>query len=58
MAENNQKLSKQLNKLAVFGTKSVQIPVHQQMQLIKSIRFMPTRFYYHRLAQDLQASRN
>lgn len=58
MAENNQKLSKQLNKLAVFGTKSVQIPVHQQMQLIKSNSFYANSVYYHRLAQDLQASRN
>lgn len=58
MAENNQKLSKQLNKLAVFGTKSVQIPVHQKMQLIKSKKAYANSIYYHRLAQDLQSSRN
>lgn len=58
MAENNQKLSKQLNKLAVFGTKSVQIPVHQQMQLLKSNKVYTNSVYYHRLAQDLQSSRN
>lgn len=58
MAENNMKLSKQLNKLAVFGTKSVQIPVHQKMQLIKSSKVYTNSVYYYRLAQELQAKRN
>lgn len=30
MAEDSQKLSRQLNKLAIFGTKSVQIPADKK----------------------------
>ena len=58
MAEDSQKLSRQLNKLAIFGTKSVQIPADKKGLLSGGKGGFADAVYYHRLAKDLQARRN
>ena len=58
LAEDSQKLSRQLNKLAIFGTKSVQIPADKKGLLSGGKGGFADAVYYHRLAKDLQARRN
>ena len=53
MAENNVKLSKQLDKLAIFASKSVQLPKDNRRVFKEKSYFADTN-YYHRLALELK----
>ncbi len=57
MAEDTIKLSRQLNKLAVFASKSVQIPVDGVKHKFKHKIFADSN-YYHYLAKELRARKN
>lgn len=58
MAEDNNKLSRQLNKLALYATKSVQIPIGKFSKHRKMKKGVADSHYFHRLAKDLSARRN
>lgn len=55
IADDNKILNRQLNKLAIYGTRSVQIPQGDQKQRRKS---PADANYYHQLAQTLLSHRN
>lgn len=57
MAENSAKMSRQLDKLAIFATRSVQIPLDKR-RLFSSKAHFADASYYHRLAKDLQVKKN
>lgn len=57
MAENSAKMSRLLDKLAIFATSSVQIPADGQ-KLFKPKKHVADAIYYHRLAKYLQVKRN
>lgn len=57
MGDDNQKLSRQLSKLALFGTKSVQIPAVSSHAFLKVKRGLADASYYHRLAKGLVAKK-
>lgn len=52
-AENNQRLSENFNKLAVYGTKSVQIPAIDTGAFRKVKTGLADANYYHRIAKGL-----
>ena len=52
-AENNQRLGEHFNKLAVYGTKSVQIPSVDTGAFYKVRKGLADANYYHRIAQGL-----
>lgn len=58
MAEDNIKLSRQLRKLAVFATRSVQIPVQEGRKRRFGKRGGADAAYYYHLAKDLRSRRN
>ncbi len=53
-APNNQRLSHQLDKLATFATKSVQIPKGKQSRRFKRKKYFADATYFHRLALDFK----
>lgn len=55
MASSNQKLSEQLEQLAVYGTKSVQIPRIDSNDLRYVKNGLADASYYHRIAQSLES---
>lgn len=57
MAENSSKMSRQLDKLAIFATRSVQIPLDKRRIFSSKAHFADAN-YYHRLAKDLQVKKN
>ena len=57
-APNNQKLSRQLDKLATFATKSVQIPKDKKRSWEKGRKFFANAYYFHRLAIDFSLNKN
>ena len=57
MAENCTKFSRQLNKMAIFATKSVQIPLDKKRIFSAKPHFADAN-YFHRLAQELQFKGN
>lgn len=57
MADNNEKLSKQLDKMAIFATRSVQIPKDDRKTYVSASRVADAN-YFHRLAQDLKLKKN
>ena len=57
MAEDTVKLSRQLNKLAVFASRSVQIPLDGDKHNFKHKIFADSN-YYHYLAKELRARKN
>lgn len=52
-AENNQRLSDNFNKLAIYGTKSVQIPAMDTGAFYKVKSGLADANYYHRIAKGL-----
>lgn len=54
-APDNRKLSRQLDKLATFATRSVQIP--RMKERIRKGKYFANAYYFHRLAQDFYAHR-
>ena len=52
-AENNRSLSEHFNRLAVYGAKSVQIPVPGSGRLFDVKQGLSDAVYYHRIANDL-----
>ena len=57
MAEKCAKFSMQLNKMAIFSTKSVQIPLDNKGVFYASLHFADAN-YFHSLAQELQIKGN
>ena len=57
MAENCTKFSLQLNKMAIFATKTVQIPFDKKMGQYSKPHFADAN-YFHSLAQELQVKGN
>ena len=57
-ATDNQKLSRQLDKLATFATKSVQIPKLKQSQRFKMRKYYADAIYFHKLARDFSLRKN
>ena len=57
MAENSAKMSRQLDKLAIFATRSVQIPLDRR-RLFNSKTHFADANYFHRLARELQVKKN
>ncbi len=57
MAEDTVKLSRQLNKLAVFASRSVQIPADKKPCRFRHKIFADSN-YYHHLAKELRARKN
>ena len=56
-APNNQKLSRQLDKLATFATKSVQIPRDERRNKKKGGKYFANAYYFHRLAIDFNLNK-
>ena len=56
-AQDNQKLSRQLNKLATFATKSVQIPKAKNKKHRIKKKYFADAIYFHRLALDFKFSK-
>ena len=56
-APDNQQLSRQLDKLATFATKSVQIP-RTKKHKIKGIKIFADANYFHRLALEFKLQKN
>ncbi|MBE6444131.1 MAG: type IV secretory system conjugative DNA transfer family protein [Alphaproteobacteria bacterium] len=57
-APDNQKLSRQLDKLATFATKSVQIPRFKKKRLWEKRKYFADASYFHRLALDFKLRKN
>ena len=57
-APDNQKLSKQLDKLAALATKSVQIPQNRDGDWKQRGKYFANAYYFHRLALDFNVSKN
>ncbi len=57
-APNNRKLSRQLDKLAVFATRSVQIPKNKSIGWKKGGKYFANAYYFHKLAQDFNLNKN
>ena len=57
MADSSSKMSRQLNKMAIFASKSVQIPKDKR-RIFKSKPHFSDTNYFHRLAVDLQVKKN
>lgn len=58
LADDNQKLSRQLNKLALFATKSVQIPAKGAGVFFKAKAGWADANYYHHLSKWFTSRRN
>lgn len=58
MADDNHKLSRQLNKLAVYGSRSVQIPAVNTGAFLKVKNGLADASYYSRLAKEFLSRRN
>lgn len=58
MGEDNRKLSRQLDKLAVFASKSVQIPADNSRKWVRVKKGHADSNYFHRIARKLLARRN
>lgn len=56
-APNNQKLSRQLDKLATFATRSVQIPKARNRKRKMRKKYFADASYFHRLALDFKLSK-
>lgn len=56
-APDNQKLSRQLDKLATFATKSVQIPKAKKRKRKMRKKYFADASYFHRLALDFRLSK-
>lgn len=56
MADNSLKMSRQLDKLAIFSTRSVQIPLGGKRRFYAKKYFADAN-YYHRLANELKANK-
>ena len=57
MADDNKKMSRQLKKLAIFATRSVQISLDKRRSL-RSRRVYADANYFHRLAKDFETNHN
>ena len=57
MAENSAKMSRQLDKMAIFASSSVQLPSDRQ-KVFKSKPYFADTSYYHRLAIKLKGQNN
>ena len=57
MADNSSKMSRQLDKLAIFASKSVQIPLDKR-RIFKSKTHFTDANYFHRLAKELQVKKS
>ncbi len=57
-APNNQRLSHQLDKLATFATKSVQIPKVTKGRRYRRKKYFADAVYFHRLALDFKLRKN
>lgn len=57
-APNNQKLSRQLDKLAALATKSVQIPKSREDHWKQGGKYFANAYYFHRLALDFNLNKN
>lgn len=57
LAEDNQKMSRQLKKLAIFATKSVQISLDDRRSLRHKRGFADANYFY-RLAKDFETNRD
>ncbi len=57
-APDNQKLSRQLDKLAIFATKSVQIPKNKNTDWKRNGKYFANAYYFHKLAQDFNLNKN
>ena len=53
MADNSSKMSRQLDKLAIFASRSVQIPLDKR-RILSSKRYFTDANYFHRLASELK----
>lgn len=58
MGEDNRRLSRQLDKLAAFATRSVQIPADNSRKWLRVKKGHADANYYHRIARKLLARRN
>ena len=58
MGEDNRRLSRQLDKLAAFATRSVQIPADNSRKWLRVKKGHADANYYHRIAKKLLARRN
>ena len=56
-AQDNQKLSRQLDKLATFATKSVQIPKAKKRKRKMRKKYFANASYFHRLALDFRLNK-
>ena len=57
LADDNKKMSRQLKKLAIFATKSVQIALDGRRRF-RHRKFYADANYFHRLAKDFETDRN
>ncbi len=57
LADSNRLLSQQLNKLAVYGTASVQIPAEKKGAWFKAKGGFSDAYYYHKIAKRLLSRR-
>ncbi len=57
MADSSSKMSRQLDKMAIFASKSVQIPKDKRKIFKSHLHFSDTN-YFHQLAIDLQVKKN
>lgn len=57
-APNNKKLSRQLDKLAVFATKSVQIPQIRKRYRLRGKKCFADASFFHQLATDFNLKKN
>lgn len=57
LAEDNKKMSRQLKKLAIFATKSVQISLDERRSM-RSRRVYADANYFHRLAKDFETNQD
>ena len=57
MADNSSKMSRQLDKLAIFASKSVQIPLDKRRIFSPKTHFTDAN-YFHRLANELQVNKS
>ncbi len=57
-AQDNQVLSRQLDKLASFATKSVQLPKSKVSKRFKKRKYYADAVYFHKLSMDFRLRRN
>lgn len=57
-APDNKVLSKQLDKLATFATKSVQLPKYKETKRFKKRKYYADAVYFHKLSMDFRLRKN